>query len=87
MARAPKKKTVKVTLEIDVADLSMDELRENAALGECKVSELPRVRDLCAFDIADQLAGIFTLDNPELFAGSDMHIRATGARVVTAAFK
>lgn len=77
------KKTVRVTMDIDVSDLSQAQLRENAELGECKVSDLPTIKDLNPGDIADQFVSAVELSE-ETFAGSDMHIKVTGAKLVSA---
>jgi hypothetical protein len=72
---------MRVTMEVDVSDLPMAELRENAKLGGCKVSDLPRVADVNPGEVANCLADSFE-HNEELFAGSDMHIQVKSAKVV-----
>lgn len=80
------KKKMTVTLEVDVADISAAELKENAELCQCKVKDLPRLADVAPVQIADSIAGSLDI-NEELFAGSEMYIRVTGARVVAADWK
>lgn len=80
------KKTINVTMEVDVSDLSAKDLRENAKLCECKISDLPVVADLTPGTIADCVVGSLEV-NEELFAGSHMYIRVTGARVIAASYK
>lgn len=76
---------MRVTLEVEVSDLPMAELRENAKLAGCKVSDLVRAADVKTSDVAHSLASSFE-HNEELFAGSDMHIQVKGAKVVSAAW-
>lgn len=82
------KKTLIVTLEVDVEDLDDTERREaNDVLGE-PLEELP---DLSAVR-PDELAGLIVgeIENPSgdsPFAGSDIFAKFTGARVRSATFE
>lgn len=67
-------------MDIVIEDLPKDELRENAVLVGCKVSELPRLRDVEPY----QLAELFLPrdDDAETFAGSDIYCRVAGASLI-----
>jgi hypothetical protein len=74
------KKTLIVVMELEVSDLSQEERRENADMQDCKPSELPNVRELSAFDVAQVL--LPDEDDAEMFAGSDIYAKFTNARLL-----
>lgn len=78
-------KTLRVTLDIDVDDLSKDQRKILAKEQECKERDLPTLADAEAQDLAYLLIdGIGTETSEEMFAGSDLYVRFTDAIVVTA---
>jgi hypothetical protein len=78
---------LQVTLEIDVADLPKEQRKELAREQECKASDLPSLKDTEAGEVASVLEGIGMEGiSEELFAGSDVYVRFTDARIVNAAW-
>jgi hypothetical protein len=81
-------KTMLVTLEVTVADLTREQRREAAQDGGCKVSELPRLVDTSPGELAEMIETV--CGDPELqvemFAGTDTFVRFTGAKVKSAAW-
>ena len=78
-------KTLIVTLEVDVDDLSPDERKEAARLAECSLKYLPYLGDYGAEEIADCLEGLEAYSD-DLFAGSNVFAAITGSRVREAHF-
>lgn len=78
-------KKLLVVLEVTVSDLSSKERKECAEYAECKASELPRLRDLDAFEIAEVLLPVE--NDTEAFAGSDIYAKFTDSKIIAAEWK
>ncbi len=74
------KKTLIVVMELEVSDLSPNERRECAEIGECKTSELPRLKELDVFEAAEVL--LPQEDDTEMFAGSGIYAKFTKAKLL-----
>lgn len=73
------KKTLKFIVEVDLEDFSSAELRASAKEADCKVADLPTVKDIYANDIADSVA--FAIEESEEFwCGSGYCAHISGAR-------
>lgn len=80
-------KKLQVTLEIDVADLPKKQRAELAREQECKPRDLPSLKDTPADEVARALEGISMEGiSAELFAGSDIYVQITDARILKAAW-
>lgn len=80
-------KTMRVTLEIDVDNLSPEKLAEHAKDMEMSVADLEGLADASLSEIARTLENFGGDMNDELFAGSDLFVRFTDVRVVTAEWR
>ena len=80
------KRTLVVTMEVDVTDYSAAERKEFAREGDCKPSELPGARDADPFDVADAIAESLPI-NEEIFAGSMLYVKIASAKPTKAAWK
>ena len=80
------KRTLLVTLEIDCADLSGEELYE-AAEQECvQIQQLERLKDVSHFDLAWIIAGAIGYLGIQMFEGTNTYVKFTEGRVRTSEF-
>lgn len=77
-------KTMRVTLEIDVDNLSPEKLAECAKDMEMSVADLEGLANANAPEIARTLENFGGDMNDELFAGSDLFVQFADVRVLTA---
>ncbi len=75
-------KRMQITLLLTVADLDATSRKELAAEIDCKASELPKLKDVSAEDIAELFDGSKQFINDELFAGSGIYAEVTECRVI-----
>lgn len=77
-----------ITLEVEVSDLSAEELAEGAEQGGCEVDELAKSDEVEAYEIADAIATLILEDEVQqewIWAGSNLYARITGCAVKGAA--
>lgn len=79
------KRKFRMTVEVEIADWTADERKENAEMQGCKASELPRVRDIEACDFADMLTGVWEY-SAEMWGGTEMYARIVKTKVVNNEF-
>lgn len=77
-------KKMRVTLEIDVDDLSPEKRAEYAKDMETIPDELPALKDTSAREAANALENFGGDMNEELFAGSDTYVQFIDVRVMSA---
>lgn len=79
------KKTITITLEIEVRDMSKWELSECGVHEDDFLEEggLPTAADYTAEELADRIPLVLKLDETqdEMFAGSDMYVRIANVRL------
>ena len=78
-------KTLIVTLEVDLDDLSPDEREEAAGATGSSPDDLPEIGDYGADEFAECFEGLEVVSE-ELFAGSNVFATITGSRVREAHF-
>lgn len=79
-------KILTVTMEIEISDLSERERAENADQFDDD-DTMPGIEDVEPFEVADCIAGSFEIHSDEIFAGSNMFIKAGTGRVVSSDWK
>lgn len=80
------KRTLVVTLEVDLVELSKEEREECALHEECHIKKLPGVRDMELRPVADCIAGAIVIGD-EVFAGASIYANVSDARPKHAKWK
>lgn len=78
------KRKIVLTVEMELADMSLEERREAARDYGCAASDLQGVRDAEPQDIAECVQ--FALEHPdnEMWAGSELYVEAKSIKVTGA---
>lgn len=74
------KRKIRVTLDLTFCDLTSDARKECAEIEDCKISDLPRIRDYHPNELVECISGAFE-DNAEIFAGSGVYARITDCAI------
>lgn len=86
MSKRLVRKTLRVTLDIQVEDLDAEERRECAALEGVPARDLPRLNDASPEGLAEVIVGAVECGSEEFFGGSGIYAKFTDATVLSAEF-
>lgn len=77
------KRTLIVTLAVDLGELPDEERANCAKLEECEPSDLPSLSDVDPDDVAECIQGEVE-NSEEMFAGWGLYTAITGVRIIKA---